>query len=140
MNYDNRKEVEEAIHAGERALASLHQAKKKLDSAGHWGLFDLLGGGLVTDLIKHSKVNEAKSCLEGAKKDLKLFRKEMSDIEGALNVQLALGDFLTFADFFFDGFIADYLVHSKIKDAKQQTETAIVKVTQIIQELKDLGN
>lgn len=138
MDVNNRKEIDEAIAAGERALASLKDAKEKLNSAGNWGMFDILGGGMFTDMIKHSKIGNAKTCLEQAKRDLMVFRKEMSDVEGELEVQLNLGDFLVFADFFFDGLIADCLVHSKIKEAGNQTETAIIRVEQIVLRLRQL--
>lgn len=134
MNCD-RKEVEEAAAAGERALMSLNRAKEKLNSAGNWGMFDLFGGGFITDMIKHSRINDAKAYMEEAKMDLTSFRKEMSDIGSSLELTLDLGGFLTFADFFFDGLIADYLVQSKISDAKRQLETAIDKVSQIVNEL-----
>lgn len=134
--YQDKKELEEAIMAGERALSSLEQARQKLNSAGNWGMFDLFGGGLFTDMIKHSKINDAKPYLEDAKRNLMLFRKEMSDVGGSMEVQLELGNFLTFADFFFDGIIADYMVQSKISDAKHQTESAISQVTQILEKLR----
>lgn len=36
-----RREMKEAIDAGERALSSLRMAQEKLNSAGNWGLFDM---------------------------------------------------------------------------------------------------
>jgi len=48
---------------------------------------------------------------------------------------LEIGDFLTFADYFFDGLIADWLVQSKIQDAKAQVENAIIQVRQIREDL-----
>ena len=50
------KEIDEAIASGEHALISLREAQNKLNSARNWGIFDMLGGGLITDLIKHSKM------------------------------------------------------------------------------------
>ena len=52
MAYDFEKEKYEAIQAGERALVSLREAQNQLNSAKNWGVVDLLGGGLFTDLIK----------------------------------------------------------------------------------------
>ncbi|MCR4657451.1 MAG: hypothetical protein K5770_14685 [Lachnospiraceae bacterium] len=42
-----------------------------------------------------------------------------------------IGGFLTFADFFFDGFIADILVQSKIGKAQRQCDDALRQVRQI---------
>lgn len=129
-------EIREAIAAGERALSSLYVAQDKLNSARGWGIFDILGGGFIADLIKHSKMEEASKSMEEAKYSLQRFRKELSDVNGNFNLQLNIGGFLSFADFFFDGFVADYLVQSKISDARRQVEDAIVKVSRILEELK----
>ena len=46
-NYNHQKEIREAINAGKRAKASLNEARNKLNSAKNWGIFDILGGGLI---------------------------------------------------------------------------------------------
>lgn len=136
MSYDLEKEIREAISAGERALDSLREAQNYLNSAGNWGIVDILGGGLITDLIKHSKINNASQCMEAARQDLRRFQRELDDINEYLpNIQV--GDFLTFADFFFDGFIADMFVQSKIGDAKKQVADAIYRVESIVNRLRN---
>lgn len=133
---NNLIEIREAIDAGERALRSLYVAQEKLKSARGWGIFDLLGGGLITDLVKHSKIEAASQSMEEAKYHLQRFRKELSDVNGNFNLQLNVGGFLSFADFFFDGLVADYLVQSKIAEARSQVDDAIIKVNRILNELK----
>ena len=44
--------------------------------------------------------------------------------------------FLTFADFFFDGFIADIFVQSKIREGQRQVQEAIRRVEDILCKLK----
>ena len=131
-----RREMEEAMDAGERALSSLRSAQEKLDSASNWGIFDMLGGGLFSTIIKRSKMDEAQNLMESAKMDLKRFQKELNDVNTSLDLRMEISSFLSFADFFFDGFIADYLVQSKISDAKVQVSDAIYKVEQVLSELK----
>ena len=131
-----RREMKEAIDAGERALSSLRMAQEKLNSAGNWGLFDMFGGGLFSTLIKRSKMDDASVLMETAKSDLKRFQKELKDVNIPLDMRMEVGSFLSFADFFFDGFVADYLVQSKISDAKEQVSDAIIRVEQILNELK----
>ena len=70
MAYDFYKETQEAISAGERALSSLRNAQNELSSAKNWGLFDMLGGGFVSTLVKHGKMDNAKRYMEQAKYDL----------------------------------------------------------------------
>lgn len=131
-----RREMKEAIDAGERALSSLRMAQEKLNSAGNWGLFDMFGGGLFSTMIKRSKMDDARELMETAKSDLKRFQKELKDVNIPLDMRMEVGSFLSFADFFFDGFVADYLVQSKISDAKEQVSDAIIRIEQILNELK----
>ena len=60
----------------------------------------------------------------------------MKDVNIPLDLRMEVGSFLSFADFFFDGFVADYLVQSKISEAKEQVSDAIIRVEQILDELK----
>ena len=120
--------INEAIAAGEQALDSLYAAKQKLDSAKGWSWVDLFGGGFITDMIKHSKMEDAKC-------NLRIFQQELSDAQISADLDMEVGEFLAFADFFFDGLIADYLVQSKIEDARRQVADAIGQVSDILEKL-----
>ncbi len=134
--YMLNREIDEAIASGERALLSLKEAQNRLNSARNWGIFDMLGGGLITDLIKHSKMNDASAYLEEAKRDLLVFQKELLDVQGTIDLKVDVDGFLTFADFFFDGIIMDYVVQSKIAEARRQIEQAIPLVEKLVNDLK----
>ncbi len=136
MAFGFEKEVEEAIRAGETALVSLKEAQGYLNSAGNWGLVDIFGGGFITNFMKHSKLNKSRQCMENARQDLRRFRMELDDVDDYLP-NIEVGEFLTFADFFFDGFVADIFVQSKIGDAKKQVADAIWQVTSIVNRLKN---
>ena len=131
-----RREMKEAIEAGERALSTLRIAQDKLKSAGNWGLIDILGGGFISTMIKRSKIEDARSYMEAAKSDLRLFQDELADVNLPMDLKIEVGSFLSFADWFFDGFVADFLVQSKISDAKAQVSDAIIRVEHILNELK----
>lgn len=135
-DYMLEKEIDEAIASGEAALFSLKEAQNKLNSARNWGIFDMLGGGLITDLVKHSKMNDASAYLEEAKRDLLVFQRELQDVQGAIDLKVDVSEFLTFADFFFDGFIMDYVVQTKIAEARRQIEQAIPLVEGLVNDLK----
>ena len=107
MGYDIEKEKREAIEAGRRALNSLQTAKENLNSAKNWGLVDMFGGGFFTTMLKHSKMDQAKQNMEQAKYDLRNFSRELNDVNMACNLNIDTGDFLSFADYFFDGFVVD---------------------------------
>lgn len=130
-------ERQEAIDAGERALDSLYGVRKELESAGNWGLLDMFGGGMFTTFVKHSKMNDAQRYMDRAKRDLAAFSRELADVSETLNINS--GDFLTFADYFFDGFVADMMVQSRIRDAQRQVDDAIYRVESILSRLRNQG-
>ena len=135
MEYNYEKEKQEAIDAGNKALKSLRKAQENLDSAKGWGIFDMLGGGFLSTMVKHSKVDQAKENMEQAKYDLRDFSKELNDVNIACNLNIETGDFLSFADWFFDGFIVDWMMQDRINQASQQVEEAIRRVEDILRQL-----
>lgn len=131
-----RKEVKEAIAAGTRALGSLRSAQESLNSARNWGIADIVGGGLFSTLIKHSKMDDAAEYLEKARVDLKRFQKELKDVNVAADLRMEIGSFLSFADIVFDGLIADCMVQAKINEARVQVEEAIDRVESLLVDLR----
>ena len=130
---DYEKERREAIYAGERALDSLYEAQNQLRKARNWGIYDIIGGGFFSSLIKHSKIDNARTCIEQAKYDLQKFSDELRDV--SYNLDVDIGSFLTFFDLM-DSFLADVLVQSKLADASHKIEDAIYKVQQILRSLQ----
>ena len=134
MTYEEyEKERREAVYAGERALDSLYEAQNQLRKARNWGIYDILGGGFFSSLIKHSKIDNARTCIERAKYDLQSFSRELQDVSYDLDVDI--GGFLTFFDFM-DGFFADILVQSRISNASRRVDEAIDKVQEILSSLR----
>ena len=123
--YNEHDEISQAIMAGERALESLQEADVALAGASTWGLFDIFGGNFLSGMLKHSRIKDARYHLENAKRDLLVFQDEYADVRGMNALDLGIGDFLTVADFLFDGLIADIFVQSKIEDARKSVRNAI---------------
>lgn len=136
MAYDLEKEKREAIAAGHRALNSLRAAQNDLDSAKNWGLWDMFGGGFFSTMIKRSKMDAAKGNMEQAKYDLQIFSRELRDVSVSYNLEMETGDFLSFADWFFDGFIVDWMVQERIGKARSQVAEAIWQVENILRQLE----
>ena len=134
--YDESKEIREAVISGEKALVSLKDAKRYLDSARSWSVVDIFGGDTISGIMKHMKVSNANKYIEDAKRDLMAFRDELDDIRDIEGLNIDIGGFLTFADFFFDGLIADIFVQSKINDARRQVQEAIARVEGILRQLR----
>ena len=136
MTYDFEKEKREAADAGNRALRSLKAAQENLDSAKNWGIWDMLGGGFLSTMAKQSKMDHAKENLAKARADLKNFSRELQDVNMACHLDIETGDFLSFADLFFDGFVVDWMVQDRINQASRQVEEAIHRVEGILNQLQ----
>ena len=95
------------------------------------GIMDMLGGGILSTFVKHSKMGRAEEELSNARSALRRFAGELRDVESTANADLRVDDFLSFADYFFDGLIADWMMQKRISDAKRQVAEAISRVSQI---------
>ena len=67
---------------------------------------------------------------------LRNFSKELKDVNIACNLNLDMGDFLTFADYFFDGFAVDWMVQERINKARNQVEEAIRRTEEALNQLQ----
>lgn len=131
-----RKELKEAIQAGNNLMRGLEGVKENLTSAGNWGMWDMLGGGLLSTAMKHSKIDEAKHEINRVQSLLNIFHRELKDVGEVIDVRnIEIGSFLTFADYFFDGLFVDWSVQSKINEAKDRVYETIHKVRGIMGKL-----
>lgn len=128
-NQYGRREKKTGSRRGDRAanrvLMNLRQAETALSSAGSWGIWDMLGGGIFTTWIKHSRIDDARTSLEEARRSLRSLRRELMDIDIPADFKIDIGDFLNFADYFFDGLIIDWMVQAKIREASDNVSEAI---------------
>lgn len=136
MTKDRATEIREAIDAADAALKHLGNAADMLDDAGRWGIVDMLGGGLITTLLKHRKISDAQDEIDEAKHALRIFVKELDDVDEATGLNVELGSGLQFADIFFDGMLADWIAQNKIDRAKQQVADAMRQVYAVRSQLE----
>lgn len=135
---NNIKEIGEALAAGQSIISSLETAQNSLDSAEGWGTWDLFGGGLITDLIKHSHIDDAKSQVEKTQSLLLHFKTELADVRIESDIHIETDGFSKFADFFFDGLIADWFMQSKIHDSQDSVNQVKEQVQDVINKLGSL--
>jgi hypothetical protein len=132
---NNRKELEEAIAAGNEVMEHTNRALKSLDSAEGWGTYDLLGGGLLSDLAKHSHIDDAKAEAELIQTKLSGFRTELADVSIENGITFSMDEFGKFADFFFDGLIADWCMQSRIKESLDSVRNVRDQVQKVLDKL-----
>lgn len=130
------RELEEAIAAGTAALMTLAELMQQLESAKDMATFDMLGGGLLVDLSKHSKLDDAQKTVEQLQVQLQRFNKELSDVTIRSHIQVRIDGMLKFADFFFDGLLADAAVREQIKQSHAQTVQTQEDILSILRQLQ----
>ncbi len=133
---NNTKEIDEAIEAGENVLYSVNSALSSLDNAEGWGVWDMFGGGLMTDLMKHSHIDDANADVQEIQYLLRSFKSELTDIKISSDISVQTGGFTKFADFFFDGLISDWFMQSKIQSSKENVSQVKRQVQNVINELE----
>ena len=132
---DELREINEAIHAGERALDSLNEAKKQLNSARNWGIYDMLGGGMISSFIKHNKIDNANEWMSLANRDLRNFARELRDVDDE-DLQIDTGSLVSMLDIFCDNFFSDLMVQDKINNARARIDNLSDRVYEAVEALK----
>lgn len=129
------QELEEALSVGNRLFSCLSNVLESLDSAKGYGVWDMVGGGIIATAGKHSHLDTAQSMLKDAKELMKKFKKELSDIQVTLDSQVNIEGFSQFADFFFDGFLVDWFVQSKINRSIERISDARQQILKVLGQL-----
>lgn len=129
------KEIKEAIFAGRNVISSLDNALGSLDSAEGWGVWDMLGGGLISNMAKHSHIDNAKYEAERTQNLLRQFKTELADVRIKDDIEFETDGFAKFADFFFDGLIADWFMQSKIQNSHASISQVKSQVQSVLSKL-----
>ena len=132
------KEVREAIDAGKSARISARNAKEKLGSAKNWGVYDLVGGGMISGLAKHSALDEAQNHINNLQMNLRRFQTELADININGNVEVGVGNFCRFADIFWDNIFVDWAVLDKINNSLDSITSVERKITDTLSGLETM--
>ncbi len=129
------KEIREAVAAGTKAKELAKAAHESLDSADGWSTWDLFGGGLMTDMLKHGDIDEAQKRIEELQIQLRNFKTELTDVRIEATITIDIDEMLKFADYVFDGFFADYTVKHRIEDAIGQVKETEEKIDGLLRQL-----
>lgn len=111
-------ELQEAQAAAVRADAALANAQRCLADASGWATYDtFFGGGMIADLAKHGKMDEAAALLRTADSALTALAAELADVGieaiGDLRVDALSRTF----DIWFDNIFSDWSVRERIVSA-----------------------
>ena len=115
-----RRELREALDAGARVQDRLDRAINKLDSAGGWSTWDLLGGGLVSDMMKYSRLDEAQEQIGALRSDLRRYQAELADVERMEQFDVRPSGMMQAVDIFFDNIFTDWMVRDQIQRSQNE--------------------
>jgi len=136
---DNQKrELDEAMEAGEAAGALTKDVLNSLSSAESWGTFDILGGGIIADAMKYSDLDEAQMLIENLQDQLRRFKTELSDVTIDSEMNVKIDGFLQFADYFFDNLFTDWAVMDKIRNSRLQVENTGDQIQNVMKKLSEM--
>ncbi len=127
-----KHEIYEARSAARSAEYALRDCLDTLKKAGRWGTADLLGGGMIITAIKRDYMDQANENAIHAQNALRTLARELKDVRVALSVPLHSEGFGRFADYFFDGLIADWSAQSEIRESESAVSTALDQVEDIV--------
>ncbi len=125
------RNAEEGILACNRALPPLERAIRSMEGARSWGVWDMFGGGFLATAAKHSRINNMRREIRNVEKEIKALNTGLSNISLSSNIDIDIGAFATFADYFFDGPIADIFVQGKIKDSLRRLRNTYDKINEV---------
>ena len=132
------KELSEALQAGRDVLFSLEEVLDSLESAKNWGTWDMFGGGFLSTALKHNRIDRARDGIHDVQAKLNSFERELADVRERIELKIDIGEFETFADFFFDGLIVDWVVQSKIVESLERSRNAKDVLMRVVEELETL--
>ena len=130
------RELDEAICAGKDVGYALDQMIGQLDSAAGWGTWDILGGGMLATMAKHGRMNDAQNAAFQARQAISRFRTELADVSQLWVPDLQVGEFTSFADYFFDGLFVDLYIQDKIGTARRSAEETAAQVEDLLSQLR----
>lgn len=131
------KEIEEALSAGRGVISSLTYASEQLGKAENWGNWDMwANGGLISTHIKHGHIDDARTSIHNANRQLQHFHKELADLKKSIDIQIDISGTLKMADYWFDGLITDWIVQGRIKEAQEHVLEALHNLRMVVNTLE----
>jgi DNA repair exonuclease SbcCD ATPase subunit len=130
------KETDEAIVACNDLIQSLKNAQDGLSSARNWGIYDILGGGLISSAIKHDHINRAASYIKDASQKARTLKVELKDIEALPQIEdININEFTKTFDIFFDNIFSDFSIQDEINEATARISNNLIDARTLLAKL-----
>ena len=137
-----RKEVNEAIDAGNVSKSELNKLIAYLKKAKDWGSWDMASSSSRhSSYYKKGAIDNAQRSAHNTQRQLNRFQQELYDV-GLRNqeFEINIGNFNSFMDIFFDNLISDWVIQQKVKNALGNVELTKDRVIRLVQDLENKLN
>lgn len=119
------RQIAEAIHAAQMARAAFDAVLGRLGNAESWATYDLFGGGILTDLVKHSHIDEAQRLMAEADDTVRRLHAELADVGEVVTVDsVGVTEGTRLMDYFFDDIFSAMSVRSSIIESRERVTRA----------------
>lgn len=133
-------EVDEAVRAGKAVLRNINRAIDELNSADGWATWDMFGGGLVSDLIKYDKIDEAEELMVDVEISVERYQSELKDISPQFRpVFTFVSSSHRAIDIFFDNIFIDISTKKRIQENIEELYAFKKEVKELQEELFEQG-
>ena len=130
-------QLAEADSAARQAHDALQQAARHLGSAGSWATYDtFFGGGMVGDLMKHQRLDQAAALMRAADAALARLATELADVGIGSVGEVGITELTRALDIWFDNIFSDWAVRDRIGRAANRVQELLVAVGAVGQELQ----
>lgn len=137
---NNLKEINDVQKIIDEILSLIDEAETKFNKARNWGFFDILGGGFITDLFKHSNLDSASDIMNKINYLLKDLQRELNEVVTPTDFSMNTNTFASFADFIFDGVLADAYMQSKIMSSLKELKNLRSTLLSLKSKLSNLSS
>ena len=131
-------ELGEALGAADTALDALAQADNLLSSARGWSTADtFFDGGLLTDMVKYDRMDQAQGLMRRADDALSDLGVELADVGMEPVGGVEVRDLVRAFDVWFDNIFSDWVVRERIGEAAVRVAEARGAVGEVRRRLVD---
>lgn len=131
-------EIREAVEAGSKARETLRKLQSELDDAEGYAAWDVMGGGLIADIGKHSHLDSAQWLLHTLQGQLHTLGRELKDVSVTARIEVEMDGFMRFADYFIDNLWTDWAAMDHIGRAQGQVNQTASKLGGVMSKLNSM--
>ncbi|UCG01889.1 MAG: hypothetical protein JSW11_20075 [Candidatus Heimdallarchaeota archaeon] len=121
---NNRSRIFRANNHLDHAISDLNRALDSLRSASGFSTWDLLGGGLIADSMKHSRMSDARNNVHNAHNNIQRAIQEYPEIRNSLS-SASVEEVSFFWDGFMDNIFSDIAARDKIHRSRESVRQAL---------------